>query len=98
MVTGEFTSRLAALDSMSTRVGYTFDVAIRGRLGQFGQAVILDTSKHLAGEFANCVKARLEQPDSAPPEDPAQPNVASIAWRAFWDNLWQRLRGLFGAR
>lgn len=98
MVTGEFTSQLTALDALSTQVSYQFDVAIRGRLGQFGQAVILDTSKRLAGEFANCVKSRLEQPESTPPIDPARPNVASIAWRSLLDNLWQWLRGLFGAR
>lgn len=98
MVTGEFTSKLTAPNALSTQVSYQFDVAIRGRLGQFGQAVILDTSRQLAGEFANCVKSRLEQPESASPTHPAQPNVASIAWRAFLVNLWQWLRRLFGVR
>ena len=61
MVTGEFTSQLTALDAKSTQVKYKFDVAIRGRLGQFGQVIIQGTYKRMADEFANCVKAGLEQ-------------------------------------
>ena len=103
MVTGEFASQLSALDAQSTQVSYRFDVAIRGRLGQFGQAVILDTSKQLTGEFINCVKTRLEQPESSPHNTPTEPNVASIAFRSFFNNLgrvladlWERLRGQSG--
>ena len=103
MVTGEFTSQLAALEASSTRVSYRFDMAIRGRLGQFGQAVILDTSKQLTAEFVKCVKTRLEQPESSPPITPPKPDVASIASRSIFKNLgssladlWEKLRGQSG--
>jgi carbon monoxide dehydrogenase subunit G len=95
MVTGVFTSELASLDGRSTEVGYQFDIAIRGRLGQFGQAVILDTSKQLTEQFVNCVRARVEQPDAKVESAAPRADVAGIAFRAFLANLWSRLVSLF---
>lgn len=63
MVTGEFSSVISAVEGNQTRVGYTFDIRIRGRLGQFGQAVIREISRRLTDEFVKCVRARVENPD-----------------------------------
>ncbi len=95
MVTGEFTSELSTQDGGSTEVAYKFDIAIRGRLGQFGQAVILDTSKQLTDEFVKCVQARVENPQAPAEQVAPRANVVWIALRAFFANLWAQLRGIF---
>jgi carbon monoxide dehydrogenase subunit G len=96
MVTGEFSSVISSLEENLTRVGYTFDIKIRGRLGQFGQAVIQDTSRQLTNEFVECVRARVENPDSSEETSPPDSNVGAIAFRAFFSNWWARLRKAFG--
>lgn len=95
MVTGEFSSEITALDDKVSQVDYRFDLKIRGRLGQFGQAVILDTSKQLASAFVECVRARVENPEVPAEADTPGANVAAIALRAFFVNLWAGLRNAF---
>jgi len=102
MVTGEFASEMREPQAGKTEVSYKFDVAIRGRLGQFGQAVILDTSRQLTDEFVACVRQRVEQPDA--PAEAAAPksNLFFVALNAFFANLWAKivaaLRSVFGAK
>jgi len=98
MVTGEFTSELSEPEASKTEVAYKFDIAIRGRLGQFGQAVILDTSRQLTDEFVACVRKRVEQPDA--PADAAAPqsNLFFIALRAFFTNLWMNFKSVFNPK
>jgi carbon monoxide dehydrogenase subunit G len=98
MVTGEFSSEISSLEENLTRVGYTFDIKIRGRLGQFGQAVIQDTSRQLTNEFVKCVRARIEYPDNRGVASPPDSSVGAIAFRAFFSNLWAGLRKAFGFR
>lgn len=43
-----------------TRLEYTADIALRGRLAQFGTAVIHTTAKRLTAEFANKLREELE--------------------------------------
>jgi carbon monoxide dehydrogenase subunit G len=98
MVTGEFTSELSEPETGKTEVAYKFDIAIRGRLGQFGQAVILDTSKQLTDEFVACVRKRVEQPD-APAESAApQANLFFVALRAFFTNFWTNIKSVFSPK
>lgn len=59
MVSATFTATLAEIDPNQTRVEYEIDVAIRGRLGQFGQGVIRETSRQLTQVFVNCVQEQL---------------------------------------
>jgi carbon monoxide dehydrogenase subunit G len=99
MVTGEFTSELAPVDQ-GTEIQYKFDIAIRGRLGQFGQAVILDTSRQLTDEFVNCLRARIERPDDPVEDSAPDVNLLAIGSRSFLHNLrlqlarlWARLVG-----
>lgn len=97
MVTGEFSSEITALEDKVSQVDYKFDIKIRGRLGQFGQAVILDTSKQLTNAFVECVRARVENPKEPPEVNAPDANVAAIAMRAFFVNLWTGLRDVFRA-
>jgi carbon monoxide dehydrogenase subunit G len=98
MVTGEFSSELSEPEAGKTEVAYKFDIAIRGRLGQFGQAVILDTSRQLTDEFVACVRKRVEQPD-APPESAApQANLFFVALRAFFTSLWTNIKSVFSPK
>ncbi len=43
----------------STLISYSLDVTLRGRLAQFGVAVVQGTAKKMAGEFANCLQEAL---------------------------------------
>ncbi len=98
MVTGEFASELNSPSGSQTEVKYKFDVAIRGRLGQFGQAVILDTSRQLTDQFVACVRTRIERPE-VPAEDTApKANLFFIALHAFFTNLWAKIKSLLGLR
>jgi carbon monoxide dehydrogenase subunit G len=97
MVTGEFSSEITALDEEVSQVDYKFDIKIRGRLGQFGQAVILDTSKQLTNAFVECVRTRVENPEEPAEAKAPDANVATIALRAFLANLWRGVRDTFHA-
>lgn len=99
MVSGEFAAELAPVDQ-GTEVQYKFDLAIRGRLGQFGQAVILDTSRQLTDEFVNCLRTRIERPDDPPEASAPEVNLLAAGSRSFLHNLgrqisrlWARLTG-----
>jgi len=95
MVTGEFSSELSEPEAGKTEVVYKFDIAIRGRLGQFGQAVILDTSRQLTDEFVACVRKRVEQPDAPADSAAPQSNLFLVALRAFFNNLWANFKSVF---
>lgn len=63
MVQATVKARLAPEGETRTAVTYEMDVAIRGPLGRFGQTVIRDTARKMAGQFAACVAQRLAAPD-----------------------------------
>jgi carbon monoxide dehydrogenase subunit G len=46
-------------EGSSTLILYSLDVTLRGRLAQFGLAVVQGTAKKMAGEFANCIQEAL---------------------------------------
>jgi carbon monoxide dehydrogenase subunit G len=98
MVTGEFSSELVGRQDGTTEVSYKFDIAIRGRLGQFGQAVILDTARQLTDEFVACVRTSIERPDVAAEEAAPKSNLLAVALRAFFAGLWARIKGLFALK
>ncbi len=58
MVTATFTATLVDIGNDSTEIGHHIDVAIRGRLGQFGQGVIRETAKQITAIFIECIQAR----------------------------------------
>ena len=58
-VRATFTSTLAAIEG-GVEISYQMDVNLRGRLAQFGAAVVGATAKRMTAEFAKNVKAQLE--------------------------------------
>jgi carbon monoxide dehydrogenase subunit G len=61
LVKATFTGTLAS-DGDSTRLDYEMDVALRGRLGQFGGAVVQATAKKMTADFAACLGRLISQP------------------------------------
>lgn len=102
-VQGKFTSTLTSVSPSQTSVNYSIDVAIRGKLGQFGQTVIQDTGKRLSAEFLACVKSQIEVPEGAAPPPPLTTNAAGgVAAKAFFSALFSAIanwfKGLFGGK
>ena len=103
MVQGKFASTLKSLSTDRTEVSYQIDVTIRGKLGQFGQTVIQDTSKRISTEFLACVKAQIETPEGETAPPPMTINQAgSVAGKAFlsalWSSIWGWVRQLMGQK
>lgn len=61
LVRATFTGLLAA-EGGSTRLDYEMDVSLRGRLGQFGGAVIGATAKRMTADFARKLDQLLTEP------------------------------------
>lgn len=96
MVQGEFTSNLKRLGPLETEVSYKIDVTIRGKIGQFGQTVIQDTTKRLSAEFLTCLKAQIETPEGQPAPAPLSTGQATgVAASAFLAALLAAIRRWF---
>lgn len=54
-------------EGSSTLISYSLDVTLRGRLAQFGVAVVQGTMKKMAGEFANCLQEALSSQEFPKP-------------------------------
>lgn len=63
-VTATFSGTLTAGDE-GTTLHYEVDLALRGRLAQFGLAVVQATAKLITAEFARCLEARLSNSTSS---------------------------------
>jgi carbon monoxide dehydrogenase subunit G len=96
MVQGKFSSTLKAASPAQTEVSYLIDVTIRGKLGQFGQTIIQDTSKRISAEFLACVKAQIETPEgeTAPPPM-TMGEAGNVAGKAFLDAFFNAIRNWF---
>lgn len=57
-VKATFTSRLKPV-AAGTEIEYEMDVALRGRLAQFGFTVVRATAKKMTAQFAKCVQEAL---------------------------------------
>lgn len=89
------------------------DVAITGRVAQFGRGLMQDVADRLLSQFASCLQRTLSEAQPAPggetprAEAPAAPAPASPpapappqsvgALGLLFGVLWQRIRRLFGA-
>lgn len=74
---------LAETEPGVTTISSKADIALRGRLGQFGTGVIQAIAGEMIGQFANCVEQRAtgaETGDEATGQV-ASPNLASTAFR-----------------
>lgn len=63
LVKATFTGQLNRVET-STQLDYEMDIALRGRLAQFGLAVVQGTAKKMTTEFARCVTAKLAVTDA----------------------------------
>jgi hypothetical protein len=96
IVQGKFTSALKPVNPYQTEVSYEIDVAIRGKLNQFGQAVIQDTARGISAEFLACVKAQIEAPEGqAAPPPITLSQAGRAASRAFLSALFKALLDWF---
>ena len=59
LVDAAFSTALSAEDE-GTRVAWTLDVTLRGRLGQMGQAVFQDVARRMIEQVVACIKRRIE--------------------------------------
>jgi uncharacterized protein len=98
IVQGEFTSSLKRLEPGLTEVSYKIDVAIRGKMGQFGQTVIQDTAKRLSAEFLGCVKAQIETPEGKGSRSPTARRAVGVAIVAFVGAVLTAIRAWLGRR
>ncbi|HXV43419.1 MAG TPA: SRPBCC family protein, partial [Anaerolineae bacterium] len=58
LVKAIFTGQLSATET-GTHLDYEMDIALRGRLAQFGLTVVQATAKKMTAEFAKCVTRAL---------------------------------------
>ncbi len=87
------------------------DVAITGRVAQFGRGLMQDVADRLLTQFAQCVESSLvaepSDPPAAPKAGPAQPGNATPRptpppqqsvgmFGLLLSVLWKRVRSLFG--
>lgn len=91
-----FAADLEQLAADRTLVHAHADVAIRGRLGQFGTGVIRSTARELIASFAHCANASLRADEVAVTAPSAPPVLWRIALRGAIAWAGERLRGLWG--
>lgn len=63
LVKATFSAMLRSVDG-GTQVDYEVDVALRGRLGQFGATIVQATAKKMTAEFARCLQEILAPQES----------------------------------
>jgi uncharacterized protein len=56
------TQMAVAADGESSKVTLTTDFTVVGRVAQFGRGIMEDVSRHLVGQAAECIQAKLEAP------------------------------------
>lgn len=76
-------AQLSEDDSNVTTITSKADVALRGRLGQFGTGVIQSIAGEMIGQFASCVESKMSNDahQGKSSQGVASPNLASIAMR-----------------
>jgi len=55
----------------ASRVTFTTDFTVAGRVAQFGRGLMEDVSRKLIGQMADCIKGQLEVPEQASDAVPA---------------------------
>ena len=87
-------AQLSETEPGVTTVTSTSDVALRGRLGQFGTGVIQSIAGEMIGQFASCVESRVTGSElNATPQGVSSPNLASAAMRGVAKGAAAKLRG-----
>lgn len=55
-------------DGDGTKISIDTDLKIAGKVAQFGRGVMADVSKKLIGQFAGCIRSKLDSPVAEEPE------------------------------
>lgn len=98
MIKGGFDSTLTALSETETEVAYKIDVAIRGKMGQFGQTVIVDTAKAISKIFVANVRREVEQPVNVTTNEAASAKISAHDVSEPEVNIvWVVIKSLFGS-
>lgn len=99
MIKGGFDSTLTALEPNLTEVAYKIDVAIRGKMGQFGQTVIVDTAKAISKIFVANVRQEVEKPEAGAEAVAAVAEEVNQAAPASADVniVWVVIKSVFGS-
>lgn len=86
---GTMSSRLRSLADGQTEVVAEANVELTGRIMQVGRGMVQGVSHQLFRQFVACAKARLEAPEGAAEETPAEkepisilPLVLGVVWAA----------------
>lgn len=66
LVKSTFIGRLSPTET-GTQLDYEMDIALRGRLAQFGLTVVQATAKKMTVNFARCLTVTLAVADTGPP-------------------------------
>ncbi len=89
-------ARLAETEPNVTTITSRADVALRGRLGQFGTGVIQSIAGEMIGQFARCVESRsMGDPDAdVGPTELNAPSLTSIAMRGMAKGAAEKFKGV----
>jgi uncharacterized protein len=88
-------ARLAETGPEVTTITSRADVALRGRLGQFGTGVIQSIAGEMIGQFAKCVESRAMGNGDGDdfPQEVSTPSLTSIAMRGMARGAADKLKG-----
>jgi len=73
------TSMAVAEDGDVSKVTLTTDFTVVGRVAQFGRGIMEDVSRHLVGQAAECIQAKLEAPAASAAEAAVEPEAATAS-------------------
>jgi len=73
------TTMAVAEDGEGSTVTLTTDFTVVGRVAQFGRGIMEDVSRHLVGQAAECIQAKLEAPPPSATEAVATDEAAPTA-------------------
>ena len=75
------TTMAVAGDGEGSKVTLTTDFTVVGRVAQFGRGIMEDVSRHLVGQAAECIQAKLEAPAATATEPQPPPRKRQRAPR-----------------
>ena len=90
--------KLEPAESGGTKVNYSMDISVVGKLAQFGSRLIVDVSDQLAEQFISSFKSALESPQTKGAQQTVeQPDQTSLnAFALFWGLVVRFFKRAFG--
>lgn len=97
-VAATFGMALTSLDSRSTRVDLRSDVAVTGRVAQFGRAIMEEVARQIIETFGKNVCACIEQGESGGTPGPSSSTAPLTTQSILLRTLKDGIRDAFGSR